>query len=515
MAEYIKYLIRNKEPLRIADDSTSQSGQTTTLRYIPGTTIRGWVINKLSKRADFEQFKKELFSDKVRYLNAYLNKDGKDLLPSPKGFYEDKTVVEGKKKVENVVLQGDFPEGYKRASLGRFAYMDEDCVHYFNIDTNSDMKIKINLEKGEDQNVFRNEYMEPGYCFSGYIAVENYEIGEMIRELFSDELILGNARSAGFGKCEILKCEITAQLPYEEYLPAEAQENSCYMLLLSNTSLISETGEICGFSEEGLKYLEEKMGVTNLDIAFCSTSTINVRGYNRNWGIKIPSLTAYEQGSVFHLIYNGTLSPEKMRELADKGIGIRRNEGFGRVVFLKDYEQIQYKLGEKYFDSAREELSAELTEEDRKVLKIAARSYYRNKLQRSMQEYVIKEATQDRTFWGSRTSNSQLGELDARITANKYNPEEAKRVIYKYLNHANEKEEANSVQKAHNSLKETKEFVDKLYEVSLAELVGFRGKQQGFIMGIPTAELLSQTEEETLKLELLISLIRFKNKGDK
>lgn len=91
MTEYIKYLIRNKEPLRIADDSTSQNGQTTTLRYIPGTTVRGWIVNQLSGREDFEQIKKELFSDKVRYLNAYLNKDGKDMLPSPKGFYEDKT----------------------------------------------------------------------------------------------------------------------------------------------------------------------------------------------------------------------------------------------------------------------------------------------------------------------------------------------------------------------------------------------------------------------------------------
>ena len=53
MTEYIKYQIKNIEPLRIADDSTSQNGQTTTLRYIPGTTIRGWIINQLAKRADF------------------------------------------------------------------------------------------------------------------------------------------------------------------------------------------------------------------------------------------------------------------------------------------------------------------------------------------------------------------------------------------------------------------------------------------------------------------------------
>ena len=73
MTEYIKYQIKNIEPLRIADDSTSQNGQTTTLRYIPGTTIRGWIINQLAKRADFENLKKDLFSDNVRYLNAYKN----------------------------------------------------------------------------------------------------------------------------------------------------------------------------------------------------------------------------------------------------------------------------------------------------------------------------------------------------------------------------------------------------------------------------------------------------------
>lgn len=165
MTEYIKYQIKNIEPLRIADDSTSQNGQTTTLRYIPGTTIRGWIINQLAKRADFENLKKDLFSNNVRYLNAYINKDGKSLFPSPKGFYEDKTVTEGKKKIENVVLRGDFTEGYKRASLGRFSYMDEECIHYYSVDTNSDMKIKINLNEGEKQNVFRNEYISPDYCF--------------------------------------------------------------------------------------------------------------------------------------------------------------------------------------------------------------------------------------------------------------------------------------------------------------------------------------------------------------
>ena len=131
-----------------------------------------------------------------------------------------------------------------------------------------------------------------------------------------------------------------------------------------------------------------------------------------------------------------------------------------------------------------------------------------------MQEYVLK-ASQEKSFWGIRTSNSQLGELDSRITANKYNPQEAKTAIYNYLEHANEKEETNSVQKVHNSLKKTKKYVDQLYATDLEELVGFSGKHKGYVMGIPVSELMSQTEKDSLKLELLTNLIRFKNKGDK
>ncbi len=111
--------------------------------------------------------------------------------------------------------------------------------------------------------------------------------------------------------------KITEQLPYEEYLPEKEQKNSCYMMLLSNTAFIDQNGEICGFTEETLEALENKMGVQNLNIAFCATSTVQVRGYNRSWGIKIPSLPVYEQGSVFHFTYDGVLSPENMRKLAD------------------------------------------------------------------------------------------------------------------------------------------------------------------------------------------------------
>ena len=60
MTEYLKIVFQNLEPVRIADDSTSQSGQTVTLRYIPGTALRGIVINALAVEEDFEEIKRRL-----------------------------------------------------------------------------------------------------------------------------------------------------------------------------------------------------------------------------------------------------------------------------------------------------------------------------------------------------------------------------------------------------------------------------------------------------------------------
>ena len=93
MRRYLRYVLMNVEPIRIPDDSTSQSGQTMTLKFIPGTTIRGLVVNALSRGKEFDEIRQALFSSDVRYLNACVSVEGKELFPSPKGFYEDKGIL--------------------------------------------------------------------------------------------------------------------------------------------------------------------------------------------------------------------------------------------------------------------------------------------------------------------------------------------------------------------------------------------------------------------------------------
>lgn len=510
MQKYIRYQIENIEPIRIADDSVSQLGQVETLRHIPGSTMRGYIVNSLAKDSDFPSIKAKLFSNSVRYLNAYLSVKEKELLPSPKGFYENKEIIEGRKEIENVVLDGKFTEGNKRASLGRYSYIEDGTIYYYGVETNSDLKIKVNLENdGEKRNVFRNEYIMPGHIFVGYIAVDDQVILERIKKLFARDLYLGNARSSGLGRCKVISCVETDKLPYAEYAMDEDMTGSCFMMLLSNTAMRGEYGENEGLN---LSLLQKKMGVENLEIVYCSTSTVTVSGYNRTLKSKTPSLHAYEMGSVFQFKYNGVLTADKARMLMDEGIGVNRNEGFGRILFLKDYGKIRYKMaGNKGTFVASEE---EKEEEDDEIIKKIAENYYRKLLRKAMVQYVVNNPLKK-----AGINNSQVGMVESLISSNKYQPNQAKKVLEEYFAHANKKEDNIKVQQNRASIKGFGKTVLDILNTPLAKTIksGLSEEQKKALrdtyFGLDANTLLT-AEEMKLKLEFLLMLIRYDNKKE-
>lgn len=497
---YLKYKIQNIEALRIADDSSSQSGQTMALSYIPGTTIRGLVVNMLAKDPDFETVKKDLLSSKTRFCNAYPMAGNKELFPAPKGFYEDKTVSVGKKKIENVLIDGNFPEGYKRAALGKYCYLSGDTLTCYHTKMGSDLKINRGYE--EKQNVFRNEYIAPGHVFCGYIAVENETLREKFKSIFTHEIILGNARSAGYGKCKVLEFSYVDTIPYDSYLPKKEQVGECYMLLLSDTVMRAESGEYCGLD---LRKIGENMGVGKLKIAQCSTSTIDVRGYNRVWGGKIPSVVMYEKGSVFHFTYQGVLIPEKMKEVCNDGIGIRRNEGFGRVLFFADFDRVSYKQAETIDLRYVEEEQTDLREEDYESLRIAAKGYYRKLVQKAMERYTVEQPLRR-----GNISNSQLGIIESIATQYRYDVDMAYETLSKYLGHAIEKAEHNNSQKKHSDFSDIDSFIIETQVTPLEKLLDIPQKEE--IFGIPKCEFFSAEDEKQCKLSLLVMMIRYRNK---
>ena len=545
MAEYIRYEIENLEPLRIADDSSSHMGQTSTLHYIPGTTMRGFVINRMSGRKDFNESKARFFTNQIRFLNAYPMATEKnqtiELLPSPKGFYEDK-FIKKKKELENVLVNDKFPEGYKRAAVGEFAWIDNDdntgkdtvgssdayVLHCMRVSLGSDLKIKINTNVSDDQTVFRNEYIAAGNRFVGYIAVSDDSDIELIKEQMQGEIILGNGRSAGLGKCRLSNLTPVQKLPYAEYSAVGEAQGYCYMMALSNMVMRHHiSGEYCGIDTAELAGL---LGVSNLEIEKCATSVVDVRGYNRKWGVRIPSVTMYEKGSVFKLKFDGVISEEKLKEVMDRGIGVRRNEGFGRIIFLKDYEKIKYRID--YDAVSRNRPSEEIkgpADEDESTLRAVAKNYYRNLFHAGLERYIV-----NLNWRRGNVSTSKIAKVEAFTTAFRFDYRKAQDNIEKYFAHAREKQRKERVQRAsHSDISDIDRYVTDVLNWSVPEMeeaIGIVTKDPDRVMGILKVKtkdesvtndfdkdryLFSDEEFGRMKLEILTRVIRFDyKKGD-
>lgn len=295
-------------------------------------------------------------------------------------------------------------------------------------------------------------------------------------------------------------------LPYKEYLADEDRTDSCYMMLLSNTVMRDEKGEFCGLN---LRKLEKQLGVEDLEILFCSTSTVDVKGYNSVWRTKTPSVVMYEQGSVFHLKYGGMLTVERMRTVCDQGIGARLNEGFGRVMFLKGYEKIQYKKAETYIRKSTFMAEDQQYEEDRDTLKIAARGYYRNMIRKAVSRYVV-----EKPLPRGKISNSQLGTLESYAAAYKYEPCAAEKMIRKYFLHTDSKAENARVQKEKNGVKELEKYILHIMDTELEVLLSVETRERGSIMGISKKELFTPEEWKRMKLEMVIRMIRYDKKKE-
>jgi hypothetical protein len=95
--------------------------------------------------------------------------------------------------------------------------------------------------------------------------------------------------------------------------------------------MLNRLGEPCGIDATALA---EKLGVGSVKIEFCSTTMSEYGTYNRTWQCRAPSVRMYDRGSIFKLICDRAPALAAVQEVQQTGLGIRRAEGYGQVVFL-------------------------------------------------------------------------------------------------------------------------------------------------------------------------------------
>lgn len=329
----IHYRLHTETPVLVTDLSRSMENSYATRGYIPGSAVRGMVMSALSggDPAWFEAHKTALLSDATQFQDAVPICGDLPVLPSVKGFYETKEEAE----LESVLIDGTFAPGKKRAKLGSFCALDGDTIRYWSAGTDGAMRIKRNVGKKEDTEPFQTSYLSAGQDFSGYILLEDESLSEKISGVFADTVWLGADRFEGFGKCSVTCLESAEAPDWAAAYGCGRQEDVgtvLYLLAVSPLTMVNGLGELCGIDAAALA---EKLGVESLEIRYCSTSLAEFGGYNRTWKCRAPAVRMYDRGSVFKLVCKTAPALERVQAIQREGLGIRRAEGYGQVLFLR------------------------------------------------------------------------------------------------------------------------------------------------------------------------------------
>lgn len=334
-AACIHYRLRLETPLTVGEQHGSKSpaerkNYMETRKYIPGSTIRGRVLSQLAASDPewFSAHRQTLLGQKLRFLNALPAVGGQPSLPTPLGFYEDKAQTRFYSVLKEDVVPGD-----KRAKLGAFCRIDpKEPSRLLHASPRTTGTLRI-LRTGDKQ-VFTTRTIAEGTEFDGYILLDDPSLAQKVTETLCGSLTLGANRFAGSGLCRVTVLE-AVDAPHWTELRA-APDTTLYLMLLSPTALC-KNGELCGMDET---LLAEQLGVSSVEILRCATAVTEVQGYNRTLGVYLPTVPMYVAGSVFCLRCSEVPSADALRALERTGLGMRRNEGFGQVLFLKDYDAL-------------------------------------------------------------------------------------------------------------------------------------------------------------------------------
>lgn len=385
----IRCRLRSELPIIITDLKRSTRNSFETQGFISGGAIRGAVMSKLASEDPewFDEHKKELLS--IRFLDAVPTADlRKAPLPSIRGFYEDK---QESKLDANVVTGADVIEGHKRAKLGSFCALEKDTLLYWSAGTGGTMRIRRG-SAGEDATPFQVRYLDAGQEFEGYLLLDDPELAPRISQAVGDTLWLGADRHAGFGKCSV-SLELVKRPVWMDAYGFKDQEEigtDLYLLAVSPFTMLDQWGNPCGLDEV---QLAQKLGIDAVQVENCAASLTQNGSYNRTWQCRSPEVRMYDRGSLFHLVCSGAPALKAVQHIEEDGLGIRRAEGFGQVLFLPLERLVRLKHKECV-------QKAELGN----LLKQAA------ELRRAKYRWIEKKAGELRGF---QLSKSQLGTIQS------------------------------------------------------------------------------------------------------
>ncbi len=368
----VNYTVRLLSPVlltnSVGDENISLSHD-----YLPGSSLLGMFASlyirehlkdkEARKKAHGDPFFAQLFlSDRLRFLNGYAldSKSGRTLpaprsLMAPKAYPDDLTdTLFDKESLPDREAAEKGKKDKPNTPSGGFCTLVLGSDKNFTLDSPEIKKAyhfhhqRTNQLAGRnvDGMIFNYEALERDQIFSACLIGDAATL-----KLFQDKLggngqaRLGRSKNTEYGLVEIDWRKFQSAPVCEAPKHEEIDEKSFVLTMLSDAILLNRFGH----SEAGVSLLKEtlaklllKHGLPlageQLDIEKYYLQRSATENYVAVWRARKPSMSAFAMGSCFKVVFNPPLDQTQevqvegaLQHLQSEGLGIRKNEGFGRV----------------------------------------------------------------------------------------------------------------------------------------------------------------------------------------
>lgn len=391
----INYQIRLRAPVLISN-TVGDENVTMSESHLAGTSLLGMFANLYLQRKGNNQeahkdpvFKTFFLSNALRFLNGYPEShDHQRLLPIP-------ISVQSLKHNPDVVFETmrfDEQEAEKNKTKYRAGY---GAIH--KAEKKYDLE-KVTVDKtynfhhqrtnplvgrSTESEIFNYEAIEWDQTFVAALIGEKKTLEEFLA-LFNGAVIpsrLGRSKNSQYGAVEIrfLKKEPQPinELPLspgwkgEKPPEREISRASFVLTLLSHTILHNEFGHAVASAAALESFLTARLSSAELPVKFTVHRSylkkVDIENYVAVWRARRPQVSALQMGSCFEFKITPELSElqrkllqEKLAALQQEGIGIRRNEGFGRFAINWHGVFSEIKLAKPDQEVQRKQLDEQL-----------------------------------------------------------------------------------------------------------------------------------------------------------
>lgn len=358
---YLHYKLRLRSPAIVSTLSGDPNGATTR-PFIPGGVLRGALAARLlasGVNGDSDGFRRLVLSGEVRYLNAYPELAGERSVPCRASWRcrkddnraaFDLAAFSGAINTDEDPEDSDWPEEALAVVSDPFSAASGSAVTTTRPYLGSRLHQQRDRERGrpwtkrngrtEERRgvIFPFEYLEAEQVFRGVIQIMSATDIEQVKRLLGAEPILvGRSRRAGYGGEADVEFTAQTQHEYENASGSISQgiaSGDRFTAFLVSAYIGREpvTGQIdpCALHKELHCRLGGAAMVERTRWAFET-----VGAFNQKWRLEVPQAQAVAAGAVLVLKCAAAIPVATLRSMEHEGLGERRVEGFGRVLFLK------------------------------------------------------------------------------------------------------------------------------------------------------------------------------------